>query len=59
MSATLETRVKAGQPVLICNRCGWWAYYAKHNGVPFPATEIDAFPCPDCHAPLDAVDPRR
>ena len=53
MIATLETRINAGQPVLICGRCGWWAYYSTK-----PTTlDIDAFNCPDCKAALDAVEP--
>lgn len=54
--ATLETRINAGQPVLICARCGWWAYYAKWDkGLKI---DINAFNCPDCKAPLDSVEPR-
>lgn len=50
-TATLNDLVQAGNPCLICTRCGWWAYYSRQ----YPL-DVDAFNCPDCKAPLDGVE---
>lgn len=53
MKATLESRVNAGVTVLICAWCGWWASCAENYKL-----DLDAFDCPDCKKPIDAVVPR-
>jgi hypothetical protein len=53
MKATLEKLVTSGITVLICGWCGWWAQCAEGYKI-----DIDAFNCPDCKRPIDAVSPR-